>query len=213
MATEALASEKVLDPIKDSLTRPKAKDEQPTTEPAKDQTSSDKPADTDSKSPKQLTIKQLKEYPKEVRTLNLPDPTTEGQMQVGVGRRKPFWLSYKLYGSGPINILWLCGHGDTLKAWRRHVQHFGFENSETYTSLLVDSRGVGDSEAPFGWWSMKDLAKDMIELLDKIEWVAPRSVHIVGHSMGGMMAQEMVCFRPIAALWVYANKRAGFGDT
>jgi hypothetical protein len=206
MATEAIAAEKVVDTSTNSQ---KAKDEQSKVESPEAQTSSDKPANSDPKSPKQLKIKQLKDYPKEVRTLNLPDPTTEGQIQVGAGRRKPFWLSYKLYGSGPINILWLCGHGDTLKAWRRHVQHFGFENSETYTSLLVDSRGVGDSEAPFGWWSMKDLAKDMIELLDKIEWVAPRSVHIVGHSMGGMMAQEMVWFWKHVILQCYADSCSG----
>jgi pimeloyl-ACP methyl ester carboxylesterase len=56
---------------------------------------------------------------------------------------------------------------------------------------------------------MKDLAKDMIELLDKIEWVAPRSVHIVGHSMGGMMAQEMVWFWKHVILQCYADSCAG----
>ena len=81
--------------------------------------------------PKQLTIKQLKEYPESARKLSLPESTKEGQIQVGASRGKPFWLNYKLYGDGPIRIVWLCGHGDTIKAWRRHILHFGHNNSDT----------------------------------------------------------------------------------
>ena len=39
---------------------------------------------------------------------------------------------------------------------------------------------------------MKDMAGDVVELLDKLEWTEDRSVHLVGHSMGGMMIQEIV---------------------
>lgn len=185
-------------PTANGSTEPKPQtpaEDTPTPAPAKDETPNDKPKDADpaDTTPKQLTIKQLKAYPPDVLQPTLPDATTEGQIQVGASRRKPFWLSYKLYGSGPCQIVWLCGHGDTLKAWQRHVQHFGVDNGEKYTSLLVDTRGVGESEAPFGWWSMSELARDMMELLDKIEWVGDRSVHFVGHSMGGMMVQEIVC--------------------
>lgn len=81
--------------------------------------------------PKQLSIKQLKEYPESVRKVTLPESTKEGQVQVGAGRGKPFWLSYKIYGQGPRRIVWLCGHGDTIKVWRRHILHFGHNNSET----------------------------------------------------------------------------------
>ena len=80
--------------------------------------------------PKQLSIKKLKEYPLSDRQLSLPESTKEGQIQVAAGRGKPFWLSYKAYGTGPIRIVWLCGHGDTIKAWRRMVTHFGHENSD-----------------------------------------------------------------------------------
>ena len=87
---------------------------------------------TDAKTskPEQLTIKQLKGYPESVRKLSLPESTKEGQVQVGATRGKPFWMNYKLYGQGPRRIVWLCGHGDTIKAWRRHVLHFGHNNSE-----------------------------------------------------------------------------------
>ena len=80
--------------------------------------------------PKQLPIKKLKEYPESDRKLSLPDATKEGQIQVAAGRGKPFWLSYKAYGSGPVHIVWLCGHGDSIKSWRRMVTDFGHGNSD-----------------------------------------------------------------------------------
>ena len=39
---------------------------------------------------------------------------------------------------------------------------------------------------------MKDMATDVVELLGKLEWTEDRSVNLVGHSMGGMMIQEIV---------------------
>ncbi|KAI9882440.1 MAG: hypothetical protein M1823_005820 [Watsoniomyces obsoletus] len=35
------------------------------------------------------------------------------------------------------------------------------------------------------------MAKDVVELLDHIEWTGKRQLHIVGLSMGGMIAQEL----------------------
>ena len=39
---------------------------------------------------------------------------------------------------------------------------------------------------------MKDMATDVVELLDRLEWTDDKSVHLVGHSMGGMASQEIV---------------------
>ena len=59
-------------------------------------------------------------------------------------------------------------------------------------SLLLSHRGTGGSEIPWSFPSMKDLATDTLEVLDYLGWKEDRSVHIVGHSMGGMIAQELV---------------------
>ena len=40
------------------------------------------------------------------------------------------------------------------------------------------------------------MATDIVELLDKLEWTEDRSVNLVGHSMGGMMIQEIVSGPP-----------------
>ncbi|KIY70989.1 hypothetical protein CYLTODRAFT_473080 [Cylindrobasidium torrendii FP15055 ss-10] len=37
------------------------------------------------------------------------------------------------------------------------------------------------------------MATDVVALLDNVGWTEPRSVHVVGASMGGMIAQELAC--------------------
>lgn len=39
---------------------------------------------------------------------------------------------------------------------------------------------------------MKDMARDTVDLLRHIGWTEERSVNVIGHSMGGMIAIELV---------------------
>ena len=52
---------------------------------------------------------------------------------------------------------------------------------------------MGESDKPMMRYSTSEMAKDAFELLDYIGWIGERSVHVIGISMGGMIAQEMVC--------------------
>jgi len=61
--------------------------------------------------------------------------------------------------------------------------------------LLVDNRGIGNSDKPY-WYSTSDMAIDLMEIMDHVGWTALRSVHVVGLSMGGMIAQELGCLDP-----------------
>lgn len=56
----------------------------------------------------------------------------------------------------------------------------------------MDNRGVGNSDTPKGMYSTSEMAKDVQELLDFVGWSLPKSVHIVGISMGGY-AQKVRC--------------------
>lgn len=76
--------------------------------------------------------------------------------------------------------------------WQHQMQDFGHDQKEKYSCLVFDNRGMGESDKPLLRYSTSEMAKDALELLDHLGWTAARDVHVVGISMGGMIAQEMV---------------------
>lgn len=77
--------------------------------------------------------------------------------------------------------------------WQRQVQYFGHEQGSRYTCLIYDNRGMGESDKPLARYSTSELAKDTLALVDHLGWISHRQLHVVGVSMGGMTAQELVC--------------------
>lgn len=77
-------------------------------------------------------------------------------------------------------------------AWQRQTKDFAHTKSAQYSSLVTDNRGIGDSDKPTSRYSTSEMAKDLIEVIDHIGWSGKRELHIIGISMGGMIAQEMV---------------------
>ena len=58
--------------------------------------------------------------------------------------------------------------------------------------LVFDNRGMGDSDKPWSRYSTSEMARDAIELCNHVGWGPQSQMHVVGSSMGGMIAQEMV---------------------
>lgn len=110
----------------------------------------------------------------------------------------------------------LMGLGSFKSAWQRQTLHFGHERGDTYSVLSFDNRGMGDSDVPLMRYSTSEMARDAVEVLQHVGWLpadvltpspsssstasadpAPqRSLHVVGISMGGMIAQELACLVP-----------------
>ncbi len=98
-------------------------------------------------------------------------------------------LSYERTGSGPP-LLAINGMSGTQLSWG---EPFLGALREHFEVITYDHRGVGDSsrmEAPF---AIADLAGDTAGLLDAL---ALDSVHVLGISMGGMVAQELALAHP-----------------
>ncbi|KAG1713111.1 hypothetical protein DVH05_000837 [Phytophthora capsici] len=72
--------------------------------------------------------------------------------------------------------------------------------------LVMDNRGFGGTDAPFGMYSTRTMAEDILALMDHIGW---RSAHIVGGSMGGMVAQELALLdlRRVRSLTLVSTSR------
>ena len=51
---------------------------------------------------------------------------------------------------------------------------------------------MGESDKPLIRYLTSEMARDTIDLLDDIGWRGERQLHVVGVSMGSMVAQELV---------------------
>lgn len=98
-------------------------------------------------------------------------------------------LSYERSGSGPPLLL-IMGLSGTLLHWG---EPFMEALRGDFDVISYDHRGVGASsrvEAPF---TIADLAADATALLAALEL---ESAHVMGISMGGMIAQELALSHP-----------------
>jgi pimeloyl-ACP methyl ester carboxylesterase len=79
------------------------------------------------------------------------------------------------------SILCLHGRWGRGETWVDFIQHYGNE----YRVIAPDQRGHGLSGKPDSTYSTKEMAEDMISLLDNLG--INKSI-VVGHSMGGAIA-------------------------
>ncbi|KAJ7756835.1 alpha/beta-hydrolase [Mycena maculata] len=98
-------------------------------------------------------------------------------------------LYYEVHGTGPQKVAFIMGLNSSCFAWLSQVQHFG--RLADYTILVFDNRGVGHSGTPRGPYTTSGMAEDAIVLLDYLGWTEKRDIHVVGISLGGMIAQEL----------------------
>jgi 3-oxoadipate enol-lactonase len=92
-------------------------------------------------------------------------------------------LYWEQHGSGPP-ILLIMGLSFTHEMWFRVLPHLQRE----YRVIVFDNRGMGLSEVPRGPYSMRQMARDACAVLNAANTAA---AHVIGASMGGMIAQEM----------------------
>jgi pimeloyl-ACP methyl ester carboxylesterase len=91
-------------------------------------------------------------------------------------------------GSGPPLLL-LMGLGASLDTWAMHLDAF----AERFRVIAVDNRGAGRSDTPPPPWTVPAMAEDALAVLDALDVAR---AHVVGVSMGGMIAQELAIRHP-----------------
>ena len=97
-------------------------------------------------------------------------------------------LHYEITGQGQP-VLFIHGLGSSARDWEYQVSFF----SKHYQVITFDLRGHGQSQKPVGPYSMSLFAHDTAELIKSLG-VAP--VHVVGISLGGMIAFQLAVDYP-----------------
>ena len=91
----------------------------------------------------------------------------------------------------------VMGLGAFKEAWQRQTRDFGHTRGDEYSILILDNRGIGESSKPAQRYTTRMMALDIYEIFEAVGWSkTPRSVNIVGISMGGMIAQELALLDP-----------------
>lgn len=93
-------------------------------------------------------------------------------------------LNYETSGDSGTPVLMIMGFSIRGAGWRFAVPAL----AQAHQVCIYDNRGCGHSEAPPAPYSMAEMAADAIGLMDHLGW--PQA-HIIGVSMGGMIAQHV----------------------
>lgn len=115
-------------------------------------------------------------------------------------------LFYDIKGTGePLLLIsgFLCDHA----YWSVLLPHL----TNHYQIIRLDNRGMGRSSAPDYPYSIQELAHDTAALLEHLDI---NLVNVLGHSMGGQIAQELALTYPqtvksllLVSSWAKANEQ------
>jgi len=113
--------------------------------------------------------------------------------------------AFTALGSGATTVLMLHGIGGGHLAFAPQVETFA---SAGYRAVAWDMPGYGHS-APIEPYTFEGLAQSCIQLIEALKC---DSVVLLGHSMGGMVAQEVVARRPeLVSRLILCGTSSAFG--
>lgn len=103
-------------------------------------------------------------------------------------------------------MLMIQGVGAIGDAWIPQVDDL----AQDHACLTFDNRGMGQSQPLKGRLTLAQMAEDAVALIDAEGW---DRVHVVGHSLGGLVAQQVALSHPqrvrtLSLLCTFANGRA-----
>lgn len=97
-------------------------------------------------------------------------------------------MNYMDEGQGDPLIM-IIGLGSDQSNWKLQTAYF----KKHYRTVTFDNRGAGKSGKPNGPYTIKMMADDTIGLMDHL---GIEKAHVLGVSMGGMIAQELAINYP-----------------
>ncbi|MCY0934128.1 alpha/beta fold hydrolase [Streptomyces sp. H34-S4] len=106
------------------------------------------------------------------------------------GRAAGQAIPYEVQGSGPEKVL-------ALHHWLSDRSSFGplrpHLDGDAFSYAFVDCRGYGEAMDIPGAYTMEEIAADALAVADDLGW---DTFSVIGHSMGGKAAQQMLLDAP-----------------
>jgi 3-oxoadipate enol-lactonase len=97
-------------------------------------------------------------------------------------------IAYEMLGEGEP-VVFVHGLGYDRQGWGPLPALL----AEDFQVLLIDNRGVGESDVPEGPYAVSQMAADVVAVLDD---AGIDAAHVFGVSLGGYIAQELASTRP-----------------
>ncbi|MGH3071810.1 MAG: alpha/beta fold hydrolase [Gaiellaceae bacterium] len=97
-------------------------------------------------------------------------------------------IAWERHGAG-APLLLIHGLGYARWGWEPVVEPL----ARSFDVILFDNRGIGESDAPPGPYTVAGLAADALGVLDE---AGIERAHVLGTSLGGMVAQELALAEP-----------------
>jgi len=106
---------------------------------------------------------------------------------------------YEVTGAGPPLLL-IAGNGMDHTAYRDQLPSF----APHFRCITYDLRGIGKSDVPESGYTVPDLARDALSLLDGLGVAA---AHVAGYSLGGAVGLVMAIAAPerVRSLSLYST--------
>jgi pimeloyl-ACP methyl ester carboxylesterase len=92
-------------------------------------------------------------------------------------------LAYRIEGAGPPLVL-IQGVGAHGLGWNPQVEIL----KQSFACLTFDNRGIGASQPAGERLTVEQMAADALALMEHAGW---ESAHVVGHSLGGLIAVQL----------------------
>ena len=107
-------------------------------------------------------------------------------------------LNYTIYNKDKINnnscLVFLHGYTGMLETWNNLYSYFiQDEQLKNLPAIFIDNLGGGKSPQPQGKYTTELMGKKILEILDNLQI---KNIILVGHSLGGAIAQEITINNP-----------------
>jgi len=97
-------------------------------------------------------------------------------------------IYYEVHGQG-LPLIMILGLGQDIATWDFQVSEF----SKYFRLIVFDNRDSGRSSQCLAPYTTEDMARDTLGLMD---YLHIERAHILGTSMGGMIAQQVALLVP-----------------